>query len=231
MSAAVGGDVDFLHALELATRQAIDQGRFPNPGGAQQSGGLPSTEVTLKRFKPFAVYGTLQMHRHAGGDHLHVQGPSLGLVTQVGFVQQDHRPGAALPDQGEIALDAPQVEVAIKRDNQKERIHIRSKYLLGRRLARHLTREFALAAQHPVNGGPALRSSCVDEHPIPDGRQRLPGRCLVKKLSRYLGEQLSAFGVDAVEFLRLFGNPRWAVKFSLFRIDLLFKKGTPSEFF
>src|SRR3989442_12249109 len=108
MSAAVGGDADFLHALDLATRQAIDQSRFPNPGGAQQSGGLPSTAATLMRFKPFAVYGTLQKHRHAGGDHLHVQRPTLGLVHQIALFYEKHRPVTGLPDPAEKSLAPPQ---------------------------------------------------------------------------------------------------------------------------
>ncbi len=97
---------DVLHHHDLLTGQTIDDGRLAHSGGADQGDRRAGLDVGGELLQPLAGHGTQFVHRNAWRYRLRRCQVLVGLRTQIGLVEQQHRLRAAIPDQGEGALDA-----------------------------------------------------------------------------------------------------------------------------
>ncbi len=62
--------------------------------------------MSRQRVDAVAGGGAGDVHEHAGGDGLDFGEQDGGLIREVGLVERDDGLRAALPDCGEVALDA-----------------------------------------------------------------------------------------------------------------------------
>ena len=119
-----------------------------------------------------------QGFRMSRRDGMHVDGGSqradfvhedLRIGDQVRLVQHDHRRGAALPGDDEIALEAPRIEVVIETADEKHGVDVGSDDLFFGGIAGRAPREPAGPGQHGLDAGVAGLCRRLDGDPVADG--------------------------------------------------------------
>ena len=170
---------------------------LPTPDEPRKAHGLARPEIGVERLDALAALRAHGVDGRARGDRLDL-GACIGadVVDEVGLVEDDDRPRAAVPGGREVALDAPQVEVVVEAADQEDRVDVGGDDLLLGGLAGDLAREPAAAGEegldgalvvgarprrdgHPVaDGGEAVATVGQVAQPAPDPRQDLAvGRC------------------------------------------------------
>lgn len=94
----------------------------------------------------------------------------LVFVHQVDLVDHDHRLRAAIPDRGEIALEASRVEIAVGGRDQKEDIDVGGHHLGVRRLAGGAANQRAAAVEEQMDARVVV--VVADRDPVARGRAR-----------------------------------------------------------
>ena len=143
-----------------------------------------------------------QMYGRAGRDGLDLRDePRLILRHEIGLVQQDDRPRAAVPRGDQVALDAPRVEIMIQAADQEHDIDVRGDDLLLGDIARRLARELAAAGERGLDDRVAVSLGLHDGHPVADRRKRLARLGAMTQASAHPGEAFAGGGVDAIDVL------------------------------
>ena len=122
---------------------------------------------------------------------------------EVGFVEDDHRLGAAFPGDGEVALDAAEVVVGVERGDEEHGVDVRRDDLFGgvARLAGGGAGKFGFAMEHHMDVGARLAGAQAHGHPVADGRQIAAGGGRVEESARAFGGE---FAVGGEEFVSVF---------------------------
>ena len=104
----------------------------------------------------------------------HIRGARGRVRTEVRFVEQDDGPCAAVPHDGQIALNAPQIELAIQRAHHKHRIEIRGHNLFAHLPPGNFAGEFGPARQNVLDPRPAFFRTRHDRDPVSDRGKVFP---------------------------------------------------------
>ena len=132
---------DVAHVLDLATHQPVDQRRLADSRRADEANGGPASYMLAQCVDANPGEGThldsrnAQRHR---GDGL---GQRSKVVDEIDLVEHDDRVCPALPDRGQVALDPPRIEIAVRRGDEAEDVDVGRDHLRGgvrvRRAADH----------------------------------------------------------------------------------------------
>lgn len=86
------------------------------------------------------------------------------MAAQVGFGQNHHRRGAAVPANGQITLQPPQIKILVHGHADKDRVDIAGNHLLLLGCARRLADKGAFSREHMVDDGMAARVALPVQH-------------------------------------------------------------------
>ena len=108
---------------------------------------------------------------------------AVGVRTEVRFVEQDDGPCAAVPHDGQIALDAPQIELAIQRAHHKHRIEVRGHDLFAHLPPGNFAGELGPARQDVLDSRPSFFRTRYDRDPVSYGGKVFPAGGLMLQLA------------------------------------------------
>src|SRR5207249_5519692 len=106
------------------------------------------------------------MNRYADGDALDRENCLGDVRREVGLRQHHNGLGAALPGDGDVALEPAQAEVVVEPGEQESRVDVRREHLLGRILAGVLADERTSTREDRRD-----RGRWCHRDPVADGRQ------------------------------------------------------------
>ena len=158
---------------ELSTEEGVDKRGLADTGQAEQRDRGSTGQVLPQAVEALTMHGTDRIDRHTKRDRFDLRQASIDVVTHVGLVEHDDRIGPAVPGDGKVALDPPQVEgpAAVEATDEEHRVDIGGNDLLLRTAAGDLAREAALPRQHGRDGRLAFVRPKPDRHPVADGWQ------------------------------------------------------------
>ena len=113
----------------VASRQLVDQRGFSHAGGAQEGHRLAGDNVGQHRLI-VAAQGRDGQDLHAGSGTLHLGDHAVHIRAQIRLGEHHHRRGAAVVGDGEVALQAAEVEVLVQRHADQHRVDIGGHHLL-----------------------------------------------------------------------------------------------------
>ena len=111
------------------------------------------------------------MHGNAERGGLDLGHSGRKALRGVALVEDDDRPGAALPARREIALEAPKVEVVAEGADDEDDVDVRRDHLLGDLLSRRLARERGRPLEDGVHGRGRGVGRILDGHPVADRQE------------------------------------------------------------
>ena len=158
-----------LHARRA--QQGVDQRRLPHARGADQGHGGPRRQVGGEGVEIGAAEGADDVHGHAGQIAADGLGGPVGIRVLIRLVQRHHRLRPGGPEGGDVALDAPRVEVAIQATDQDHGVHVGGDGLTGARLAGGGPAEDRAPGQGGDDEGLLVLAGLIgiDDHPVADG--------------------------------------------------------------
>ncbi len=106
------------------------------------------------------------MHRNTEGDRLDLGQIALGIRGRVALVHDDDRIRAAVPRGGEVALQAPRIQVLPERRDEEDRVDVRRHHLRDRSPPRLLARERRLAREDRLDDALPLAFELSDRDPV-----------------------------------------------------------------
>jgi len=121
-------------ALDLATQKAVDERGLADARRADEGDSGAPAEVGAQGVSAVTRPGAYEHGRHAEGDRVDSLRQRVD-PAEVDFVEDDDRRGAAVPNGGEVALEAAQIEVAVGRGDDEEEIDVGGDYLAAARFA------------------------------------------------------------------------------------------------
>jgi hypothetical protein len=128
---------------------------------------------------------------------------------QVGLGQDDHRARPAFPGHRQVALEAPDVQLAAERGDQEDRVDVRRDDLFARPVghARCLLAREQRAARQDVVDRPRAVGAEIGCHPVADGRM-VDRVGVVAQPAGPLGAVLAERRQQAVQPVALRGDAR-----------------------
>src|SRR6185437_9832568 len=184
-----------------------------------------------ERIDPLSGDVAHRVDRNADRNRLDIEQCRLDVGAEIGLGQDDDRGGAALPAQGEVALEAPGIEVAVEARGQEDDVDVRGDDLLDRVAAvrgRH-PRELRPAWQDRLDERPLGAVGIGDRDPVADGRQLAAPAHAVAKPTGELGPAFPARGVEQVGTPLLDGDARGLEAVGGERGELVFDGWNPAE--
>ena len=160
--------IDLARAHELGAQDGVDQCRLANPIRPQKHPGPRGLELALDGVDPFAGEAAGHDHGRAGGHRLELDAHRVDGFGDVGLGEDDHRRGAALPRDGQVALDATDVDVRGGDDDERDG-DVRGQDLPAIQVARRATGEQGAAFDD------AADVATVEHDPIADRGVDVPG--------------------------------------------------------
>src|ERR1700730_1867184 len=146
------------------------------------------------------------MHGSAQGNALYISSACGGIRAEVCFVEQDDRPRAAVPRDGQIALDASEIKLTIQRADHKYRVQVRGHNLFPQFAPRHLAGKLRSPGEDMLDPCPALFGARHDGHPVAHGGKIFPIPGLMFALAGHFRQILSLRGSHSVETLEFLDN-------------------------
>src|SRR5439155_23488680 len=114
--------------------QANEEARLADAGGAHEDRYLAGLELRTHLVAALATQRARREHGQSWRQRFRRANNIRDIVAQVGLVEDNDRPCAALPCHRQVALDAAGVEVAVERRDHEHSVHIGSEDLLLRSL-------------------------------------------------------------------------------------------------
>ncbi len=178
------------HLQALLAEQAVDEGGLARPGRAQQSPRGAGPQVLAQFGQALPCHRAHRVDRHAEGNALGLGDRLVEIGAEIGLVEYDHRIGAALPGQGQVALQAAQVELLAEARHQKDRVYVGRHYLGLGGAAHRLPQKGATPRQHGLDGGRPLLGTRLYGHPVSHCRQIVASIGLVAHAPGHLRREL-----------------------------------------
>src|SRR6266511_5571715 len=163
---------DLLRLELLAPEQPVDQARLADARGSEQDDGAARGQMGPKLVDPLAGHGADGVDGDAERDSLDL-GDEQGALfdrAQVGLVQNNRGLGAAFPRGRQVALDPPDVQVAVERGYEEDRVDVGGEHLLLRLAEVHLAGDLRPPRQHGLDRRLAAGSR-LERDPIADRGQ------------------------------------------------------------
>lgn len=110
--------------LRFLAQQAVHQGGFSHAGGADKRHGSARGQVRQKGLYPVRPRRAGKQHIRTRRRLLHGGDLFRRVGAQIGFRQNDHRRGPAVPRGGQIPFQPPEVEIMVECHAQEQNIHI-----------------------------------------------------------------------------------------------------------
>jgi hypothetical protein len=190
--------------MRCTSAQAVDDCGLADAGRPHQGEGAPAPGVSEQLLDALARLRAQEVRGHARRDPRDLRTDGVGVVYEVGLVEDDHRLGPALPGHDEVAFETARVVVVVEAHHEEDRVHVGGDDLLDCLAARGLAREDAPARQHLMN----LRAARVlrqtpEGDPVAHGRQLLRPRRVIPEPASGLGPGLARRGVEQVNLIVL----------------------------
>ncbi len=178
--------VVFAHRLHAkgCVGDPIDDGGLADTGRAHKRSRSSPRQISSHSFDASLLQRTQQVHWSSQSNDFHLRGKRGGVRTEVRFIEQDHRPCAAVPHNSQIALNAPQIELAIQRAHHKHGVEVRGDDLLGHLAPRNFAGELGSPREDVLDSCPSLFRTRDDCDPVSYGRKVFPAGGLILKLAR-----------------------------------------------
>ena len=170
---------------------------FPTPDDPSSATVVAQLQVGEQLLDPASELRADGVDGHGARNAGDLRAARLQIVGEVGLVEDDHGPRAALPRHREVPLEAPDAEVAIEAGDEKRDVHVCREDLLGRLLARDLAREQAGARQDVLDGRALLARGPSHADPVAHRRQVTARLRLVPHPPRHVGQRFVVFEVHA----------------------------------
>ena len=164
--------------------------------------------------------------RGEGADLVHAD---LRIVDEIRLVQHDHRRGAALPGDDQIALEPARIEVVIEAADEKYRVDIGRDDLFLGGIAGRAAREAAGPGENGLDAGVARLCRRLDRDPVADRGKIGAARGLVAQPSRHPGQPLVPPGEHTIDVRVLHGDPRRRQTLAPMRLEQLFEPSRPAK--
>ncbi len=193
---------------------------LPTPELPTNAAVMPGPEAVQDRFESFVLKGRDGEHgrapRSVSGQVQ--QGPQLGL--KVGLVEEDDAVRAAAGDGHEVALDAPGVEVAVRRGDDEDHVHVGRDDLGAGGAACHLPAQGGAGFQQDVHASVCKSDPVTRRRHAVSGAAKAPGDAHRATSERACHQgAFAVLGHDP-------GRPDGRVMCS----ELVFKEVIPAEF-
>ena len=166
--------------LACLAEEGVHQRRLPDARRSEHDGGRPGPQVRREIGQMVPGQRRERDDRDAGRDRLDRHASAVGVEPDVGLVEDRHGHDPARPRDREVALHAPQVEVAIEARDEERDVDVRGDDLLVDQVA---GRSAVGVGRAPDERGPArddrrddrrVVGRCgrrvVEHHPVADGR-------------------------------------------------------------
>ena len=185
--------------LPFAAQQAVDDGRLPDAGRADQRAGPPGGQMLPQGLGRAGEQRADDVQGDLGCEGRGGRARRLGLGAEVRLVEHEHRGRAAVPDGDEIPLDPPEVEVVIETAYQEHRVDVGGDELPAGRLAGRLAGEAAAAGQHRLDGRGVPVRAGSDGDPVADHRLGAVADRAVPQPTGHLGHHLAVGRTELIE--------------------------------
>ena len=196
--------------LHLVAHDAVGDGGFADAGGAEQGDGAAFFEPAGKFAEAGASLGADRDDGGVAGDGGDLGGDLVGVVEQVGFVEEDDGLGAALAGDGEEALDAAEVEIGVERGDEEDGVEVGGDGLLVAVLAGGAAAETRFPREHGEDVELAGAGARARGDPVADGGQLGTRAGGVQELAAALADEFIVAGVERVGVLELADDARRA---------------------
>ena len=181
------------------TGERVDQSGFPHAGGADERGSAAAAKIFADHVEAYLFGGADEVDVDAEGDLLDFVEAGCGVVAEVGFIQQDDRLRAALPDDGEVAFDAARIQFEIERGDHEDGVDIGRDDLLLQGAACDFAGELGFPGKDGVDPGAIFAGAGGDGHPVANGGNVGARGRGVAEFAGDVGEVFAMGGADTVE--------------------------------
>ena len=185
--------------LSFVAQQVVDDGRLADAGRADEGAGPSRREMLPQGLDPAGAQGLDDVQGGLGGQGRGGGAAVVAVGAEVGLVEHEHRRGAAVPNGHEIALDAPEVEVAVEAAHQEHGVDVGGDELPAGRLAGRLAREAVAPGQHRLDGRAVAVRAGANGDPVADDRTGVGSGGPVAHPARDLGHHLAVGGAELIK--------------------------------
>ena len=197
---------DLLRRQELLSGERVDERRLADSRRAQEHGGQAGRELLPDHLEPRPRLARDRDDGNASCDGLDLCHRRLGRCMEIRFRQHDHGPGAALPRQDQVALQASEAEILVHRRDEEGDVDIRCEHLLLGRLPGGLAGELGEARQDGRDCPGVVFRPGGDDDPVTDDRQVGVRLGLVHEAARQVAAKLAVHGEHVVGAAMLNGH-------------------------
>jgi len=223
---AVGAELPDRH--QLLAGQPVDERRLADARRAERGDRAALHEIGAKRLRSVTGHVRDGVDGDADRNRLDLEHRRFDVRAQVGFRQHDHRRRAALPPEGQVPLQPPDVEVAVQARGQEHGVDVRGDDLLDRLAV--IVRRHPRELRPPREDGlDERRVGRRDGDPVADGRQVAALLGGMAKPAGELGRPLAPRGVDGICAPMLDGHARGLETVAGMGSELFFEGWSPAE--
>ena len=172
--------------LSGSSKQSVHDGRFADSGRTKESNRLPAAGVAEDLVQSAAIHCADRKHGDSRGQRHRFRQTDRDIDAGIRLVQYYYRAGAALPGNGEIALNPAWIEIGIQPAYQAYGIDVGGNHLRADRCAGLFPEERCPARQEKSYYSPVTAFGIVCQHPVPAGRQAYRiGRFIPERTCRF----------------------------------------------
>src|SRR5439155_21316157 len=158
--------------------QANEEARLADAGGAHEDRYLAGLELRTHLVAALATQRARREHGESWRQRFRRANNIRDIVAQVGLVEDNDPPCAALPCHRQVALDAARVAITVQRAYDEHPVPVGSQDLLLGPLAsrvrrRSHSRELGPSLEQSDDDASVLAGQPLDEHPVSGCRQSL----------------------------------------------------------